>query len=103
MRRLAWLTFCATLLLAAGARAQTLERVQGSGTFKIGYREDAAPFSFKNTLGEPAGFSVELCRLVAAQVKQALGLDEIAVEYVPVGTEDRFQALQDGRIDILCS
>jgi ABC-type amino acid transport substrate-binding protein len=103
MRRLAWLTFGAALLLAAGAHAQTLERVRASGAFKIGYREDAAPFSFKNTLGEPAGFSVELCRLVGAQVKHALGLDEIAVEYVPVGTEDRFEALQDGRIDILCS
>ena len=103
MRRLAWLMFGATLLVAAGAQAQTLERVRNTGTFKIGYREDAAPFSFRNTLGEPAGFSVELCRLIAAQVKQALGLDEISMEYVPVGTEDRFQAVQDGRIDILCS
>ena len=77
--------------------------MRASGTFKIGYREDAAPFSFKDTLGEPAGFSVELCRLIAAQVKQTLGLDEITIEYVPVGTEDRFQAVQDGRIDILCS
>ena len=103
MRGLAWLMFGATLLVAAGAQAQTLERVRDTGTFKIGYREDAAPFSFRNTLGEPAGFSVELCRLIAAQVKQALGLDEISIEYVPVGTEDRFQAVQDGRIDILCS
>jgi ABC-type amino acid transport substrate-binding protein len=102
MRRLAWLTFGAALLLAAGAHAQTLERVRATGTFKIGYREDAAPFSFKNTLGEPAGFSVELCRLIAVEVKQALGLEEITLEYVPVGTEDRFQAVQQARIDILC-
>jgi ABC-type amino acid transport substrate-binding protein len=103
MPRLAWLTFAATVLLAAGVQAQTLERIRDSGTFRIGYREDAAPFSFKNTLGEPAGFSVELCRLVAAETKAALGLDAITVEYVPVGTEDRFQAVQDGRIDLLCS
>ena len=75
MPRLAWLTFAATVLLAAGVQAQTLERIRDSGTFRIGYREDAAPFSFKNTLGEPAGFSVELCRLVAAETKAALGLD----------------------------
>jgi ABC-type amino acid transport substrate-binding protein len=102
MPRLAWLTFVATVLLAAGVQAQTLERIRDSGTFRIGYREDAAPFSFKNTLGEPAGFSVELCRLVAAETKAALGLDAIAIEYVAVGTEDRFQAVQDGRIDLLC-
>jgi ABC-type amino acid transport substrate-binding protein len=98
-----WLTFAAVLLLATGGQAQTLERVRETGTFKLGYREDAAPFSFRDTLGEPSGFSVELCRLIAAQVKQALGLDEIAIDYVPVGTEDRFQAVQDGRIDLLCS
>jgi ABC-type amino acid transport substrate-binding protein len=102
MARLAWLTITGILLFAAGAEAQTLERIRDTGTFKIGYREDAAPFAFKDTLGEPAGFSVELCRLVAAETKAALGLDEIAIEYVPIGTEDRFQAVQDGRIDILC-
>jgi ABC-type amino acid transport substrate-binding protein len=103
MMRLVWLTFAAVFLLAPGAQAQTLERVRETGTFKIGYREDAAPFSFRDTLGEPAGFSVQLCKLIAAQVKQALGLEKISIEYVPVGTEDRFQAVQDGRIDILCS
>jgi polar amino acid transport system substrate-binding protein/glutamate/aspartate transport system substrate-binding protein len=102
MARLVWLTFAATVLVVAGVQAQTLDRIRDTGTFKLGYREDAAPFSFRNTLGEPAGFSVELCRLVAAEARAALGLDEIAIEYVAVGTEDRFQAVQDGRIDILC-
>ena len=67
------------------------------------FREDAEPFSFKDRQGEPAGFSIELCRLIATQVRQTLGLDELTIEYVPLGTEDRFQAVRDGRIDILCS
>src|SRR5262245_19664384 len=103
MRRLAWLAFGATLLLAVGAQAQTLERVHASGTFNMGFREDAEPCSFKDSQGEAAGFSIELCRLVATQVRQTLGLDELTIEYVPVGNEDRFQAVKDGRIDILCS
>jgi ABC-type amino acid transport substrate-binding protein len=102
MARLAWLTITLTLLLAGAAQAQTLERIRESGTFKLGYREDAAPFSFEDALGEPAGFSVELCRLVAAAAKAALGLDQIRIEYVPLGTEDRFQAVRDSRVDILC-
>jgi polar amino acid transport system substrate-binding protein/glutamate/aspartate transport system substrate-binding protein len=92
----------ASLLLAAGVQAQTLERVRESGSFKIGYRTDAAPFAYKDALGEAVGYSVELCRAVAVNLKQALGLAEIKVEYVPVSAEDRFQAVQDGRIDILC-
>jgi hypothetical protein len=42
MRRLAWLAFNATLLLAVGAQAQTLERVRATGTFRIGFREPTA-------------------------------------------------------------
>ena len=90
----------ASLLLAAGAQAQTLERVRESGTFKIGYREDAAPFAYKNELGEAVGYSVELCRAVAVNVKQALGLAEIKLEYIPVTTENRFQAIREGRIEL---
>jgi ABC-type amino acid transport substrate-binding protein len=54
MMRLVWLTFAAGSLLATGGQAQTLERVRETGTFKIGFREDAAPFSFKDALGEPS-------------------------------------------------
>jgi ABC-type amino acid transport substrate-binding protein len=100
--RQAWLGLILCALAAAGAQAQTLERIRDSGSFRIGYREDAAPYSHKDTLGEAVGYSVELCRTVAANVKDTLGLEEIQVEYVPVTTEDRFQAVQDGRIDILC-
>jgi len=102
MRRQVWLSLILSVLAVAGAQAQTLDRIRDSGSFRIGYREDAAPYSYKDTLGEAVGYSVELCRTVAANVKETLGLEQIQVEYVPVTTEDRFQAVQDGRIDILC-
>lgn len=104
----AGLAAAALILLAAvagppvAAQAQTLERIRESGTFRIGYREDAAPFAYKDTLGEAVGYSVDLCRVVAAAAKEALGLAEIRIEYVPVTTENRFQAVRDGRIDLLC-
>lgn len=96
------LTLAALIILAQSSSAQTLERVAASGVFKIGYREDAPPFSFKTEVGEAAGYTVNLCRTIAADVKENLGRPEIALEYIPVGTEDRFQAVADGRIDILC-
>lgn len=90
------------LLLSTAAGAETLERVKESGVFKIGFREDAAPYSYKNSIGEPAGYSVELCRHVATNVGKELDLSELAIDYVPVTTEDRFEAIAEGRIDILC-
>jgi polar amino acid transport system substrate-binding protein/glutamate/aspartate transport system substrate-binding protein len=102
MRQLLVGVVFATLFIASSVSAGTLDRVRDSGVFTIGYRTDAAPYSYKNTLGEAAGYSVDLCRSVAVAVKQSLGLKDISLKYVPVTAENRFKAVQDGRIDILC-
>ncbi|TFH51764.1 MAG: amino acid ABC transporter substrate-binding protein [Lysobacterales bacterium] len=102
MRQLLVGVVFATAFIASSVSAGTLDRVRDSGVFKIGYRTDAAPYSYKNTLGEPAGYSVDLCRSVAVAVKQSLGLKDISIKYIPVTAENRFEAVNDGRIDILC-
>ena len=102
MRQLLVGVVIATLFIGSSVSAATLDRVRDSGVFTIGYRTDAAPYSYKNTLGEAAGYSVDLCRSVAVAVKQSLGLKDITIKYVPVTAENRFKAVQDGTIDILC-
>ncbi len=102
MRMLAFKVGAVLLLLSTAAAAETLERVRESGVFKIGFREDAAPYSYKNSIGEPAGYSIELCRHVATNLGKELDLTELAIDYVPVTTEDRFEAIAEERIDILC-
>ena len=59
---------------------------------------DAVPgFGFTGESGEPEGFDIDFCRVVAAAV---LG-DAEAVEYTPLSAEQRFTALQSGEIDVL--
>ena len=87
---------------AAQADAGVLERTRETGVFRIGYRTDAAPLSYQNDIGEADGYSLALCRVVASAVRRNIGVGRISVQYVPVGTNDRFDALRDGRIDILC-
>lgn len=89
-------------MFASSGFAQTLDRIRAKGELKIGFREDAAPFSYRTDIGEPAGYSVELCRTVAAHMKRQLRLPKLNVSYLPVGAEDRFAAVRDGRIDLLC-
>ncbi len=89
------------LLLSTGANAGALDQVRETGVFKIGYRTDAAPYSYKSDSGEPAGYVVDLCREVAAAVQQEAGR-EVKVEYVIVTADDRFDAVQSGKIDLLC-
>ena len=89
-------------MFASPGFARTLDRIRANGELKIGFRSDAAPFSYRTEIGEPAGYSVDLCRAVAARLKQQLRLATLSVIYVAVGAEDRFKAVHDGRIDLLC-
>lgn len=90
------------ILAALPAQAGVLEKVKEEGVLKLGFREDTVPFAYLDKVGDPTGYSVELCRAVARETGKALALSKLAIEFVPVGAEDRFEALQEGRIDLLC-
>lgn len=89
--------------LAQAAAGDTLAKVAERGRFIVGYVPDAAPMSFRNQDGQPAGYSIELCRVIASAVKNRLGLEDLPVEYVPlVKPSDRIEAVVNGKIDIEC-
>lgn len=90
----------AVLALPATA-ADTLSKVKDSGKLVLGYRADARPFAFSDG-GKAAGFSVALCQKVADAMKAELKLPALAVEFVAVTAAERFDALQQGRIDLSC-
>ncbi|HEX2527873.1 MAG TPA: hypothetical protein VHL31_16440 [Geminicoccus sp.] len=69
MRMLPALLIAVASLTSGIADAATLDRIEQTKTITLGYRSDAVPFSYKNEIGEPAGYSVELCRVVAAEIK----------------------------------
>ncbi len=92
----------ASATVAGTAGAATLERINDTGVIKLGYREDAAPFSYIDKDGEVAGYSIALCQAVAGAVRNQLGRDDIAVEMIPVTAESRFIDLEAGRVDLLC-
>lgn len=82
--------------------AGTLDRIRQAGKIELGYRDDARPFSYKDESGKAAGYSVALCEKIADDVKTELGLPSLTVDWVPVTLADRFQAVQQGKIDLLC-
>lgn len=86
---------CLLLLPALALAAGTLDRVKQSGKLTLGYRVDARPFSYRDESGNPAGYSVALCSKIAEDLKAK-------TIFVQVSVEDRFTALQQGKIDLLC-
>lgn len=79
----------------------TLSQVKKSGEIKIGYRQAMPPMSFVGKDGLPAGYSIDFCNQIAGEVGKTLG-SNVKIHYVPVTSEDRFTALADNKIDILC-
>ena len=81
----------------------TLKRVAETGEFRIGYVPNSPPMSFDGDDGNPRGYSISLCRSIANAVRDAVGLAEINVSYVPLHLpEDRIKAVVNGDIDIEC-
>jgi ABC-type amino acid transport substrate-binding protein len=95
--------FAMGLLMTVGiASAGVLDRVVQEKSIRIAYREDAPPFSFKDKIGEPAGFMVDLCRAVAKKLAEERNLAGLNVIYVPVTAADRFAAITQQKADLLC-
>lgn len=85
------------LLINTGAQASSLEAVKKHGAVRCGVNENLPGFASKNAQGQWAGLDVDICRAVAA----AVFADASKVEYIPVSTSERFDALVSGKFDIL--
>jgi ABC-type amino acid transport substrate-binding protein len=90
-----------TAPLSAQELTGTLLQIQKSGKVKIGFRQSQPPMSFLDKEGMPAGYSIDLCKHIAAEIKNKIG-GVVDVEFIPVTAAERFQALIDNKIDILC-
>ena len=93
-------------MLASGtilaADLSTLEQIMETRTIRIGYRADKPPMSYVNRNNELVGYSIDLCLRMVDEMKDMLESPDISVEYVPVNASNRFDALIDNSIDILC-
>src|SRR5206468_12661466 len=92
--------------LAGTAVAQeirpTLDKIKETGAIQLGHRETSRPFSFLNTAGQPAGYSVDLCLQAAAALQQSLKLADPKIHWVPATPADRGSQLAKGATGLEC-
>ena len=87
---------------SGGDSIPTLDQIKKSGKVRIGYRQSEPPMSFRDNEGNPVGYSIDLCNRIVTAVKTHLGDSDVSIDYVPVTAQNRFAALADNKIDILC-
>jgi len=95
------LSLCLGTALAATEPLRTLDRIRSDGVIRLGYRSNAAPFSFRER-DMVRGYSVELCERIATAIQKQLGLTKLRTEWTPLDASDRLDAVAKGRVDIEC-
>lgn len=101
MRILAPLILSA-VVTAMPAWAQTIERIKETNQLTLGYRADAPPLSYAQSNGQPAGYSLLVCVGLAQAIANKLELADLEVVFETVNTENRFDKVASGEIDLLC-
>ena len=90
-------------LAAAGlAQADTLAKIKESGAVTMGVRESSGALSYTLGDGKYAGFHVELCQRVLADVQKSLGMAKLDIKYQAVTSQNRIPLVQNGTVDIEC-
>jgi len=101
----ALLVFLVTMAFAVSALAQgaegRLKQIGETKSVRLAYRSDANPFSFVNANGEPDGYTVDLCKSIVQSLERQLNT-KLAVKWVPVDTQNRFDTVANGSADMEC-
>jgi len=92
----------APLMASAEGLSPTLQKIKDAGTITIGHRDSSVPFSYLDNDQKPIGFSLQLCDLVVAKVKEKLGLPNLKVAYQAVNSSNRIPLVKNGTADIEC-
>ena len=95
-------SFAALLVTTGAAQADTLAKIKGSGSVSMGVRESSGALSYTLGDGKYAGFHVELCQRILADVQKSLGLAKLDIKYQPVTSQNRIPLVQNGTVDIEC-
>ena len=103
-RRILLAALVAALLpaLAVAQGTDRLKRIKETKTIAIAHRTDALPFSYLDESKQPTGYTVELCKRVVTLLEQQIGVPGLKIKWVPVTTQNRFDAVAKGDADMEC-
>jgi glutamate/aspartate transport system substrate-binding protein len=95
----------AMVFFGDAAIAQSLEgrlkQISETKVVRLAHRTDAKPFSFVDAQGQPNGYTVDLCKSVVRSLELQLNA-KLTIAWVPVHTQNRFDAVATGVADLEC-
>ncbi|MGD2112033.1 MAG: amino acid ABC transporter substrate-binding protein [Gammaproteobacteria bacterium] len=85
----------------AGDTPDTLADIKQSRSIDIAHPGNAPPFSFLKD-GEPAGYSIDLCKEVVDSIAGQLGVEAIEINWREASTPEGLRLVADGVVDMDC-
>jgi glutamate/aspartate transport system substrate-binding protein len=79
----------------------TIAKAKSSGVVTMGVRESSGALSYTLGDGKFAGFHVEVCQRILAELEKQAGR-KLEVKYQPVTSQNRIPLVQNGTVDIEC-
>jgi glutamate/aspartate transport system substrate-binding protein len=101
IRIAALVAFLAAPALLQAQGYDTLKKIRDSKTVTVAYRTDALPFSFEKDK-QPAGYTVELCKRVIANLEQQLKIQPLQVKWVAATSQNRMDLVKNKQADMEC-
>ena len=90
-----------TIVFPADLGGGTLGKVAATGIITMGVREASGVLSYALGGGKYAGFHIDVCNRVIANLEKAVGR-KLDVKYQPVTSQNRIPLVQNGTVDLEC-
>lgn len=89
--------------LPINAQEETvLEKINRTGLLKVGIREDAIPFGYRNVNGNLDGLCLDFLAIFREELKKKLNKEVIAIKLYKSTLFNRFELVSDRIVDIEC-
>ena len=88
---------------APAAPRDTLARIKSAKQITVAFSGDSLPFSFIDDKRQPAGYSIDLCKRVIAQLGRAVGTPDLKVNWVVGTVSERLAMVASGKADLDCA
>jgi glutamate/aspartate transport system substrate-binding protein len=87
--------------LGLAQSVDTVAKAKASGVVTMGVRDSSGALSYTLGDGKYAGFHVEICHRILANLEKSVGR-KLEVKYLPVTSQNRIPLVQNGTVDIEC-
>ncbi len=81
----------------------TLGKIKAAKAINVAFSGDSLPFSFVGPNNEPAGYSIDICKRVIAQIGRAVGEPNLKVNWMVGPVAERLQMIASGKADLECA